>query len=100
MVSTAIHFESSGNYYIPFNLSLVECLRVVNHFRRQLDGLLRMAVLMALLKLLGAVSPCKKIFFPFRFTIMTHLEGLSVEFAGHLALTSQLLLHTLQKISM
>jgi hypothetical protein len=95
MVSTAIHSESPGKYYIPYNLSLVECLKVVN---RQLDGLLRMEVLMALLNLLRAVSPCK-IIFSFQFT-MTHLEGLSVEFAGHLALTNQLLLHTLQKISM
>jgi hypothetical protein len=45
------------NHPVLYLLVLAECL--VNYFRRQLDGLLRMEVLMALPNLLGAVSPCK-----------------------------------------
>ena len=63
MVPTAIHFESSGIISLFFFFYLLNCLlRVKNIFRRQLDGLLHMEVLMALLNLLGAVSPCKGFF--------------------------------------
>jgi hypothetical protein len=66
MVPTAIYFKSPG---ITSQLLLVQAQYL--EFHRQLDGLFRMEVLIVLLNLLRAVSPCEGFL---RFT--AHLLGI------------------------
>ena len=78
-------YLSGLNIWIPF---------------RRLDGLLRMEVLIVLLNLLRAVSPCK-----YSLQFRTHLNiylflFFLKEFSSRLQGTSQFLLHTSRKISM
>ena len=63
MVSTAIYFKSPGIY---IQLLLAQAPSQYLEFYRQLDGSLRMEVLIVLLNLLRAESPCKDFL---RFTI-------------------------------
>ena len=56
MVPTAIYFKSPG---IASQLLLVRAQHL--RFHRRLDGLFRMEVLIVLLNLLRAVSPCKDV---------------------------------------
>ena len=67
MVATTIYFKSLGinstSQLYLFKFTELE-------FNRQLDGLFRMEVLIALLNLLRAVSPCKDFLrFPTRLSI-------------------------------
>ena len=94
MVPSTIYFKSPSIISLIL-LVLVQYLLKVKSFLRQLDGLLRIVVLMALPNHLQVVPPCKAVF------QYNHLGiYLFVEFVGLLARISQSLPHTSQKISM
>ena len=68
MVPTTIYSKSPG---ITSHLLLIQARYL--EFHRQLDGLLRMEVLIVLLNLLRAVSPCKVFFFDLRLFLESYL---------------------------
>ena len=66
----------------------------MKYFHRQLDGSLHMVVLIALLSLLAAVSPCRTFLQFMADLVLTFSAG----FAGPLLQISQWLLYISQKI--